>query len=55
MMAPPRRDNPYHSSAGWYGEPWPAYLKPKKEDIVEYKTDLPLDNDIRDSVGHMES
>jgi len=53
-MMGPKKDGPYCSSAGWCGEPWPDYMKPK-EKIVEYKTGLPLDSDIRDTQGHIES
>lgn len=47
------QDRPSCSSAGWCGEPWPDYLK-EKDKVVEYKTGLPLDQDIRDSQGHLQ-
>lgn len=47
-----KKSDPICSSAGWCGEPWPDHMKDKRE-IVEYKTGLPLDKDIRDSQKHL--
>lgn len=47
-----KKSDPICSSAGWCGQPWPDSMKDKRE-IVEYKTGLPLDKDIRDTQSHM--
>jgi len=47
-----KKSDPICSSAGWCGEPWPEHMK-KEREIVEYKTGLPLDKDIRDSQQHL--
>lgn len=49
-----KKSDPICSSAGWCGEPWPDYMKDKRE-IVEYKTGLPLDKDIRDSQKNLKT
>lgn len=48
------KSDPICSSSGWCGEKF-KHSKDKEEKIVEYKTGLPLDKDIRDSQEHMSS
>lgn len=47
-----KKSDPICSSSGWCGEPWPESMKDKTK-VVEYKTGLPLDKDIKDTQKHI--
>lgn len=47
-----KKSDPICASSGWCGEPWPESMKDKSK-VVEYKTGLPLDKDIKDTQKHI--